>query len=57
MARSSKTSTLKVWGNRLARSKGCKRALVAVARKLAVILHTMWIGGTEFRLKPQEAAA
>jgi transposase len=41
MTRSSKTSTLKAWGNRLARSKGRKRALVAVARKLAVILHTM----------------
>jgi hypothetical protein len=54
MTRSSKTSTL---GNRLARSKGRKRALVAVARKLAVILHTMWIDGTEFCLKPQEAAA
>jgi transposase len=57
MTRSSKTSTLKAWGNRLARSKGRKRALVAVARKLAVILHTMWIDGTEFCLKPQEAAA
>jgi transposase len=57
MTRSSKTSTLKVCGNRLARSKGRKRALVAVARKLAVILHTMWIDSTEFCLKPQEAAA
>ena len=57
MTRSSKTSTLKAWGNRLARSKGRKRALVAVARKLAVILHTMWIDGTEFCLKPQEVAA
>jgi transposase len=41
MTRSSKTSTLKAWGNRLARSKRRKRALVAVARKFAVILHTM----------------
>jgi transposase len=57
MTRSSKPSTLKAWGNRLARSKGRKRALVAVARKLAVILHTMWIDGTEFCLKMQEAAA
>jgi hypothetical protein len=30
---------------------------VAFARKLAVILHTMWIDGTEFCLKPQEATA
>ena len=57
MTRSSKSSTLKAWGNRLARSKGRKRALVAVARKLAVILHTMWIDGTVFSLKAQEAAA
>jgi transposase len=57
MTRSSKTSALKAWGHRLARSKGRKRALVAVARKLAVILHTMWIDGTEFCMKPQEAAA
>lgn len=45
------------WGNRLARSKGRKRALVAVARKLAVILDTMWIDGTVFCLKTQEANA
>jgi len=57
MTRSSKSSTLKAWGNRLAKSKGRKRALVAIARKLAVILHTMWIDGTEFCLKPQGAAA
>jgi transposase len=57
MTRSRKTSTLKAWGNWLARSKGRKRALVAVARNLAGILHTMWIDGTEFCLKPQEAAA
>jgi transposase len=57
MTRSSKTSTLKTWGTRLARSKGRKRALVAVARKLAVILHTMWIDGTVFCMKTQGANA
>ncbi len=56
MTRSTKPSTLKAWGSRLARSKGRKRALVAVARKLAVILHTMWIDGTEFCMQVQEAA-
>ena len=35
-------------GYRLMKSKGRKRAVVAVARKLAVILHTMWSDGTEF---------
>jgi len=51
------SSTLKAWGSRLAKSKGRKRALVAVARKLAVILHTMWIDGTAFCTRTQEAAA
>jgi transposase len=57
MTRSSKPSTLKAWGSSLARSKGRKRARVAVARKLAVILHTMWIDGTVFCTRTQEAAA
>jgi hypothetical protein len=33
-----------------------KKATVAVARKLAVILHRMWRGGTEFRWSTKEAA-
>ncbi len=31
------------------RSKGRRRAVVAVARKLVVSMHRMWIDGTEFR--------
>jgi transposase len=31
------------------RAKGRRRAVVAVARKLAVLLHRIWIDGTEFR--------
>jgi transposase len=42
-------SQIKSWGMRLMRSKGRRRAVVAVARKLAVLLHRMWIDGTEFR--------
>lgn len=30
-------------------TKGRRRAVVAVARKLAVLLHRMWVDGTEFR--------
>jgi transposase len=56
MTRSTKPSALKAWGSRLSRAKGRKRALVAVARKLAVILHTMWIDGTEFCMQAQETA-
>ena len=42
-------SQIKSWGTRLMRTKGRRRAVVAVARKLAVLLHRMWIDGTEFR--------
>jgi len=47
-------SQLKSWGMRLMRTKGRRRAVVAVARKLAVVLHRMWIDGTEFRLEGVE---
>ena len=33
------------------------RARVAVARKLAVVLHRMWVDGTEFRWGREPAAA
>ncbi|MBB3462687.1 hypothetical protein FHT92_003316 [Rhizobium sp. BK377] len=42
-------SHLKAWGVRLMKTKGRRRAIVAVARKIAVVLHRMWINGTEFR--------
>jgi hypothetical protein len=41
-------SRLKAWGVRLAKRVGMKKARVAVARKLAIILHCIWIDGTEF---------
>jgi hypothetical protein len=34
---------------RVAQRRGMRRAIVAVARRLAVILHRMWVDGTEFR--------
>jgi len=42
-------SQIKTWGMRLLRTKGRRRAVVAVARKLAVLMHRMWVDGTEFR--------
>ncbi len=42
-------SQIRSWGIRLMRTKGRHRAVVAVARKLAVLLHRMWSDGTEFR--------
>jgi transposase len=40
---------LQAWGRRLAETKGLKRARVAVARKLAALLHHLWQTETEFR--------
>ncbi len=34
---------------RIAKKRGSKRARMALARKLAVIMHRMWIDGSEFR--------
>jgi len=44
-----KWSALKAWGMRIARRRSLSKARVAVARKLAVILHRMWTDGTEFK--------
>src|ERR1700676_4014882 len=44
-----KWSTLKAWGMRIAKRAGVNKARVAVARKLAVIMHQMWTTGEEFR--------
>jgi len=39
---------LKAWGHRLWKRIGFKKAKIAVARKLAVILHRMWLDETSF---------
>jgi transposase len=57
MTHSRKWSWLKAWGMKIARHRGMKRAIVAVARRLAVIMHRMWVDGTEFRWSRKEAAA
>jgi len=56
LIRSSKWSALRVWGMAVAKRRGMARARVAVARKLAVILHRMWADGSEFRWGKQAAA-
>jgi transposase len=51
-------SALRRWGLKLASSggkRGKKRAIVAVARKLAVMLHSMWSNGKSFQPFPQTA--
>jgi transposase len=50
-----KWPTLKACGIRLAKKRGLRRAKIAVARKLAVILHPMRVDGTEFNWSSKEA--
>src|SRR5438552_5056988 len=57
LTRVPKWSALKAWGIRLAKRNGLRKAKVAVARKLAVILHRMWVDGTEFNWSTKKAAA
>jgi transposase len=52
-----KWSVLKAWGMRVAKRSGLGKAKVAVARKLAVILHRMWIDGTEFKWTSKEVVS
>jgi transposase len=49
LTRSVKWSWLKAWAMKIAKQRGLKRATVALARRLAVIMHRMWVDGTEFR--------
>jgi transposase len=50
-------STLKAWAMRLARTRGARRAKVALARRLAVAMHAMWRSGEPFRWTKQAEAA
>jgi transposase len=52
-----KWSWLKAWAMNIAKRRGQQRAIVALARRLAVIMHRMWSDGTEFRWTKEEAAA
>ena len=57
MLRSKKWSWLKAWAMQIARRRGMKKAIVALARRLAVIMHRIWVDGTEFRWTGEQAAA
>jgi transposase len=57
LTRIAKWSALKSWGMRIAKRRSLRKAKVAVARKLAVILHRMWVDGTEFNWSSKEVAA
>jgi transposase len=57
LVRSTKWSWLKAWAMKAARHRGMKKAIVALARRLAVIMHRAWVDGTEFRWTREVAAA
>ena len=57
LVRSVKWSWLKAWAVKIARRRGLKKAIVALARRLAVIMHRIWVDGTEFQWTREEAAA
>lgn len=48
MTRAAARSSLKAWGTKMIKTKGRCKGLVAIARKLAVIMHRMWVDGTSF---------
>jgi len=57
LVRSTKWSWLKAWAMKIARHRGMKKAIVALARRLAVIMHRIWVDGTDFRWTREVAAA
>ena len=56
LSRVTRFSSLKRWALDVVRRRGLKRAKVALARKLATVLHRMWVDGTSFRWGKQAAA-
>src|ERR1035437_5443101 len=57
LTRTIKWSWLKAWAMKIARHRGMKKAIVALARRLAVIMHRIWVDGTEFRWTRDVATA
>jgi transposase len=57
LTRPVKGSALKSWAARIANRAGLRKAKVALARKLAVVLHRMLVDGTPFAAERAAAAA
>ena len=57
LSRITRFSKLKRWGMEVAKRRGSKLAKVALARKIAVILHRMWVDGTTYRWTAAEQIA
>ena len=54
LTRTQSFSRLRAWGLRVAQRRGLNRAIVAVARKLASVLHRMWLDGTIFHFGKED---
>jgi transposase len=50
-------SSLRSWAMRIAKRSSLKAAKVALARRLAVVMHRMWVDGSDFRWSSAGAAA
>ena len=58
LTRTTRFSSLKRWTLEVAKRRGLKRARIALARKLAVVLHCIWVDGTTFQwTKPNPVIA
>jgi transposase len=56
LTRVQRWSALKAWGMAIAKRRGLRRAIVAVARKLAIVMHRIWLDGTTFTWSRETAA-
>ena len=57
LTRTVRFSALKRWAMEVAKRRGMQRAKVALTRKLATVLHCMWVDGTEFQWGKEPATA
>lgn len=57
LTRVTRYSSLKPWAMEVAKRRGLKRARVALARELGVVLHRIWVDGGEFRWGKEDVAA
>jgi transposase len=55
LTRVNRFSALKRWALDVAKRRGMKRAKVALARKLAIVRHRLWVDGTAFRWSKPDA--
>jgi transposase len=55
--RSQKWSWLKAWAMKVVQRRGAMKGIVALARRLAVIMHRIWVDGTTFRYAREADAA